>query len=209
MKPTNMRRIFLLFLVSVIINQAVGQVTPDTAKVQRRTYSNFEDLMLKKKMAGIDTLYYVDSLLNYKVSVPAWLNLRETGTRLIWGGTFPPINGIEDALTIKGCPKEKYPDLASFQRFVIGDWVFGQHPNWSSTHVCYGKKDLGAFKGFGSLFIVYFFLNNKIYYCKYALLETKTAFLWVDFTSTPNTFDNNLSKFDSFLNAIEPSALSR
>ena len=134
---------------------------------------------------------------------PPWLNLHETGSRLIWGGTLPPTNGIEDAITIKGFSREKYPDLASFQRFVIGDWVFGQHPNWSSTHVCYGKKELGQFKDFGKIFIVYIFLNNKIYSCKYALLETKTAFLWVDFTSTPNTFDIDVGKFDSFLNEIE------
>ena len=152
-------------------------------------------------MAGIDTLYYVDSLLNYKVAVPDWLTLHATGSRFIWGGTLPSTNGIEDAITIKGFSRDKYADLASFQRYVIGSWAFGEHPNWSSTSVCYGIKDLGQFKDFGKIFIVYIFLNNKIYSCKYALLETITAFLWVDFTSTPYAFDSNVSKFDSFLNA--------
>jgi hypothetical protein len=202
-KLTNMKRVFLLFLVSIIITNTECQVATDTIKLQRSTYGNFEELLLKKKIAGIDTLYYVDSLLNYKVVVPAWLTLHETSSRFIWGGTLPSINGIEDAITIKGFSKEKYTDLASFQRYVIGDWVFGEHPNWSSTRVCYGRKDLGKFKDFGKIFIVYIFSNSKIYSCKYALLETKTAFLWVDFTSTPNTFDSSVSKFDSFLNAIE------
>jgi len=198
-----MKNILLLFLASTIITSAECQVATDTNKLQRSTYGNFKELLLKKKISGIDTLYYVDSLLNFKVAVPAWLNLHETGSRFIWGGTLPILIGIEDAIAVKGFSKEEYTDLASFQRYVIGDWVFGKHPNWSSTHVCYGKKDLGPFRNTGKLFIVYVFLNNKIYYCKYALLETKTSFLWVAFTSTPDTFEINLGKFDSFLNEIE------
>lgn len=135
--------------------------------------------------------------------MPSWINLKSTGSRLAWGGTLPAVERIENTILIKAFLKEQFVNLDSFSRYVVGDWDFGKHPKWSAAHACYGKKDLGKFRDSGVQYIVYYFWNNKIYHCKYALLETKSAFLWIDFTSTSETFKVNIEKFDSFLNDIE------
>ena len=50
---------------------------------------------------------------------------------------------------------------------------------------------------------VFTFFKNKIYHNQFALLETKKAFLWIQFVATPNTFKLNLPKFEKFVSEIE------
>jgi len=57
--------------------------------------------------------------------------------------------------------------------------------------------------GIGKSYRASNFWRNHIYTCKYVLAETKTAFLWIDFTATPTTYEVNLPKFDEFLKGLQ------
>lgn len=144
----------------------------------------------------------VDSLIGYKVIIPAWLKIRETGSEMTVGGTLPPVDGIENVIMIKAFSKKDYADLSAFKDFVIGTWTFGTHPKWSAKHICYGIKEIDAFPGIGKSYRASSLWQNHIYTCKYVLAETKTAFLWIDFTATPTTYEVNLQKFNAFLSGL-------
>jgi hypothetical protein len=127
----------------------------------------------------------------------------ETGMANIWGGTLPAVNGIENAICIKAFDKNNYKSFVEFRKYVAEDLVFGKPAPWGDSHISYGKKELGKYKNIGYAYIVYLLRNNLIYHCKYILIETKTAYLWIDFTSTKETFDENINKFDEFMNGFK------
>ncbi|MNY73579.1 hypothetical protein D3C86_2123990 [compost metagenome] len=66
-----------------------------------------------------------------------------------------------------------------------------------------GKKDLGKYKNIGNAYKVYLMRGKLMYHCQYVLLETKTAYLWIDFTSTQETFDKNIDKFEEFMKGFK------
>lgn len=148
-------------------------------------------------------LTYLDSTFNYQVEIPAWLNVRETGTAYAFGGTLPAIDGCENAILVKAFDKEKYPTLLAFKKFIIEDLVFGQSPLWSTAHKFMGKKELGKYNNIGDAYKVYMMRGNLMYHCEYVLVETKTAYLWIDYTATKETFDKNFSKFEEFMSGFK------
>ena len=146
---------------------------------------------------------YVNSTCNYQVHIPKWLNLRETGTVFSWGGTLPAVEGIENAILIQAFQKYNFKSFKDFRKYIIEALVFGETPSWSNTHNFYGKKELGKYKNIGNKYKVYMIWENLMYHCEYILVESKTAYLWINFTSTPETFDINIDKFYEFMSGFE------
>jgi len=198
-----MKNLFLLSLLTLVTIKSFGQTKTDSAKTVDRTFTDYNDLRQQSKDHKIASMYMVDSLLGFKAIIPAWLKLRETGSNMQLGGTLPVVDGIENAIMIKAFPKKDYSDIAAFKDFVIGTWKFGTHPKWSTEVVCYGIKDMDDVPGIGKSYRASNFWQNHIYTCKYVLVETKTAFLWIDFTATPATYEVNLPKFDEFLKGFQ------
>lgn len=66
-----------------------------------------------------------------------------------------------------------------------------------------GKKVLDSFNNIGPTYKVYWMQGRLMYHCEYVLLETETAYLWIDFTATAETFDTNISKFEEFLTGFK------
>ena len=60
--------------------------TTDTSKIKRSSFSTYDELKQKLSIAGVDKLTYLDSTFNFKVDIPEWLNLKETGTVYAFGG---------------------------------------------------------------------------------------------------------------------------
>jgi hypothetical protein len=197
-----MYRILCTISFALIVNMTFGQVS-DSVKIKREGFDNYTELRNKQKKAGIDTLFYIDSTFKFQVIVPNWLNLMETGTKYAWGGKLPKTNGIENAILVKSFEKDKFKSLKEFKNYIIEDVKFGNTPKWSSKHKSMGKKDLEPFNQIGSTYKVYWMLGTLIYHCKYVLVETKTAYLWIDFTATNETFDINISKFEVFLKGFK------
>jgi hypothetical protein len=193
-----MKNLFQILLLCLVTVKSFGQTKTDSAKIVHDTLAGYNDTQWLKDHK-IVSRYVVDSLLGFKAIIPAWLQVKETGSVMAFGGMLPAVDGIENAILIKAFPKEKYADMAAFKDFVIGTWKFGEHPNWSAEHVCYGMKDMDYIAGIGQAYRCSNFWRNHIYTCKYVLVESKTAFLWIDFTATPTTYEANLPKFDEFL----------
>ena len=196
----------LLLMLSIVVT--FGQTT-DSTKVKKDTFNNYDELRDKQHKAEVDTLTYVDSTFNFQVKVPNWLYLMETGSVYLWGGTLPAVDDIENAIVIKAFDKKDYKSLKDFKKYVVDDLVFGQTPPWSNSHEFMGKKELGKYKSIGDAYKVYLMRGKLMYHCEYVLLETKTAYLWIDFTSTQETFDKNIDKFDEFMNGFRVTNFKR
>ena len=143
--------------------------------------------------------FYRDTLSSYQVVIPEWFTVRNTNATNLWGGTLPAVDGIENAIVIKAYAKKTGSSFFGFKKYVVEGLSFGKTPPWSSSHHFMGKKDLGIYKGIGDSYIVYLMRGGLIYHCKYVLLESRTAYIWIDFTATEKTFDKNMPKFDEFM----------
>jgi len=167
------------------------------------------ELYAKENKLGIweekkESLVHIDSTFGYKVDVPDWLSLKETGNDRVWGGTFPRIEKIENALMIQGFEKTKFKSFEHFKEIYITGNKFGEKTLYSENHNWYGhnKRDLHAIKN-GVSCRVFTFYQNKIYHNQFVLIETKKAFLWIQFVATPDTYKLNLPKFTKFISGIE------
>lgn len=191
----------ILLTLFIVLNTCGSKAQIDTIN---RKYQDTEDLKSQIKKDEIESLVYVDSTFGYKTEVPKWLNLRESGNDRVWGGTFPSIDGIENAMMIKGFDKSEFKSFDHFKETYITGNKFGKKTLYSENHIWYGNnaRDLHQIKN-GVSSRVFTFFQNKIYHNQFALIETKKAFLWIQFVSTPETYDLNLPKFTDFVNGIE------
>lgn len=174
----------------------------DTAKVKRGTFATYDELRTKQQKYKLEELTYLDSTFSYQVQIPAWLKLRETGNAQAFGGTLPAVKGIENAIIIKPFDKSGFASYAAFKQFVVEGSVFGQAPAWTPDAAFMGKKELSEFTNYGTSYKVYLMRRGLMYHCAYVLVETKSAYLWIDFTATPETFDKNLGKFKEFMSGF-------
>ena len=198
-----MRNLLLLFPLGLITFNSFSQAKTDSVRTVHKSYTDYNDLQQQRGDDKIAGMWMVDSLLGYKAIIPAWLKIRETGSDMMFGGTLPAVDGIENVIMIKAYPKRDYASMAAFKDFVIGTWTFGAHPKWSSEHICYGLKDMDDVPGIGKSYRASNSWQSRIYTCKYVLAESKTAFLWIDFTATPTTYEVNLPKFEEFLSGLQ------
>ncbi len=191
----------ILLTLLIALNTYVLKAQNDTIN---RKYKNIENLKSQVKTNKIDFLVYVDSTLGYKAEVPKWFTLIETGNDKVWGGTFPAIDGIENAMIIKGFEKSEFKSFDHFTAIYITGNEFGKKALYSENHIWYGynPRDLHDIKN-GVSCRVFTFFQNKIYHNQFSLIETEKAFLWIQFVATPETFELNLSKFIEFVNGIE------
>lgn len=191
----------ILLILFIVLNTCSLKAQNDTIN---RKYKDIEDLKSQVKAGGIENLVYLDRTFGYKTEVPKWLNLRETGSDKTWGGTFPAIDGIENAMMIKGFEKSAFKSFEHFKEIYITGNKFGKKALYSESHIWYGHnpKDLHDIKN-GVSCRVFTFFQNKIYHNQFSLIETENAFLWIQFVATPETFELNLPKFTEFVDGIE------
>jgi len=191
----------ILLTLFIALNTCNSKSQNDTIN---REYKDTEDLNSQIKKDNIESLIRVDSTFGYKTEVPKWLNLKETGNDKVWGGTFPSIDGIENAMMIKGFDKSEFKSFEHFTEIYITGNKFGKKTLYSENHNWYGHnpRDLHGIKN-GVSCRVFTFFQNKIYHNQFALIETKKAFLWVQFVATPDTYELNLPKFTEFVDGIE------
>ncbi|MCI5056206.1 MAG: hypothetical protein MRY83_08860 [Flavobacteriales bacterium] len=151
-----------------------------------------------------DSKFYENKEIGLKVEIPEWLNLKETGNKNLWGGTFPALDGIENALMISGFDKTEYKSFEEFKKVFITGNTFGKTTLFSDTHIWYGynKRDLIEIKK-GVSCRVFTLYQKKIYHNQFCLIETDKAFVWIQFVATPETYDTNIEKFNSFVGSIK------
>ena len=152
----------------------------------------------------VETDSYIDYEYGYEIKKPDWLKIRETGNLRVWGGGFPKVNGIENAVYIAGYKKSEFESFKDFQRIYITGNKFGEVTLYSKYHTWYGRneRDFKKIKnGVSSrVFTVY---KDKIYHNHFVLIETSKAYLFINFTATPETYDENIGKFNEFLKGLK------
>lgn len=138
----------------------------------------------------------------YNVEVPYWLDIQINDGES-FGGKLPEIKGIANAILIKGFSKDKFKNFKDFQRIYITGNVFGQPSLFSESHTWYGRneRDFKKIKN-GVSSRVFIRYKGLIYHHQFVLIETKKAYLLINFCATPETYDENLPKFDEFLSGL-------
>jgi hypothetical protein len=164
----------------------------------KKSNSQVEDLSSKS-----DLRKHLDENFAYSVIIPDWLEVKDTGSEYLWGGTLPAINGIENAIIVKIFQKENFT-FNDFKKYVVTDLKFGQTPNWSDgSHTFTLKKQLGSYKQFDYRYKIYLTRTENLYHSQFVLFETPKAYIWVDFTATPETYEKNEKKFLEFLDGFQ------
>jgi hypothetical protein len=200
--------VMLIGASNLLVGQSPGdsiKIKKDSIEIHYETYEDLDDLNEKIKEHGVEELVYIDSTLKFKVVVPEWLTIIDTGTPYIFGGTLPEVNHIQNAIVIKSYNKSQksFQNFDKFEEYVVKDMVFGQPVNWSKAHISMSKKELEEYSELGSSYKVYLMHSGLLYDCQYLLTESETAFIWIDFTATRTTFDENKKRFDEFIKGFE------
>jgi hypothetical protein len=149
------------------------------------------------------TTTYKSDKFGFVLLVPSWLNIHKTDTAFSFGGTMPAIDNIENAILVTGFSKNDFASFTDFQRIYITGNVFGKETLYNKQQIWYGRNERD-FKQIdnGVSSRVFTFYNKKIYHNQFVLLETSNAYLWIQFVSTPETFDVNIAKFNDFLKGL-------
>lgn len=179
--------VVLIQLPIVALSQSKSTVNTNAAKI-----------ILKQK-SGQDQLHYVDSTFGYSVRVPKWWDIKETPSANFFGGTFPEIDKSESALLFKAFEKEKFKTFQNFENWVVAGYRSGDTPRWSNEHMFLFKKDLQEFKNIGKAYKVQLKTNDTFYNSCYIIVETAKSFLWIDLTSTRETYDANFKKLKELM----------
>lgn len=179
---------------------AFGQ-SADSSKITNSTFNNYEELKKKQKESGVDTLIYCDLTFNYKVNIPDWLNLKETKSVNLFGGTLPAVDGIENAILITGFDKSRFKSFDEFKKIYLTG-TMGQPAKFNKDIGWLGANEPISITN-GIKQKVFLFWENHLYHSQFVLIETKSAYVWIQFTSTQDTYNKNISKFDEFMNGFK------
>ena len=192
-------QIIIFLFIFISLASAQEKVSPQFSIIN---FTNSGFLEPEQNKHEIDTLIYVDSLSNFRVVIPAWLHIMDTNSKMMWGGILPVINGIENAIVIKSFNKSDYKSFEDFRYIYLSGNKFGQTAKYNKEHIWYGQKDpIETDKGVRQR--IFTFWKNNMYHHEFVLIETKTAYLWIHFAATPDTYDINIVKFEEFMNGFE------
>jgi hypothetical protein len=118
----------------------------------------------------------------------------------VWGGLLPDTFGVRNAILVKSYSRDSFENLSAFVDYVYGHVQPAQSPKWNSGFICSSKRKLSDYKFLGyDAYQMQLLRKDKLYYCDYILLESKSSFIWIDYTSTENTHDINQVKMFEFL----------
>lgn len=155
--------------------------------------------VISEQKSGHDQIKYVDSTYGYSVIIPKWWEIKETPSPNFFGGTFPKIDQSEGALIVKSFEKEKFKTLQNFKNWVISSYRSGDAPKWSNEHKVLFRKDLSKFADIGKAYKVQLKNDDTFYNCCYIIIETSQSFLWIDLTTTRETYDANFKKLENVM----------
>lgn len=203
-------RIILIVAFALTRNNSFGQSDSiqiekraqklDSLKARKGKHGNLVAYLYElEQISGTDNIEHNDSISGYSVVIPLWWKIRETPNSRLFGGTFPTINEIENALIFKAFNKSEYENIKHFENWVIGDYKLGDTPKWSNSHKLLLKKEIEDFNKIGKSYKIQLIWGSKLYYCCYIIVETSNAYLWIDFTATEETYDVNFPKLKNLM----------
>ena len=183
---------------SIQINKETVKI--DSVKAENAKHGNLLAYLYElQQISGEDNIEHSDSISGYSLIIPKWWKIRETPNTSLFGGTFPAIGNIQNALIFKAFDKSNYKTIKDFENWVIGDYKLGDTPKWSGAHKVLLKEELNDFKKIGKSYKVQLMWNGKLYHCCYVIIETSSSYLWIDFTATQETYKINYPKLKKIM----------
>lgn len=172
----------------------------DSLKVENGAHGNLVAYLYElEQISGVDTIAHTDSISGYSVVIPKWWRIRETPNASLFGGTFPAIGTVQNALLFKTFAKSDYKSIKDFENWIIADYKMGDTPKWSNSHTLLLKKELDEFKDIGKSYKAQLMRNGYLYHSCYIIIETSNSYLWIDFTATQDTYEVNFPKFKEIM----------
>jgi hypothetical protein len=144
----------------------------------------------------------IDTIHGYKIKVPAWWKTT-VNNEVTFGGTFPAVDSVENALFIKIVEKSKFNSLQDFENWVIAGYSIGESPKWSPKVKVLLKKNVDDFKKIGNAYKAQFVIGTNMFDCCYIMTESKGYYIWIDFTATNATYPVNFPKFKEIMSTFE------
>ena len=150
-------------------------------------------------------VYYLDTINGYEVLVPKWLELQETNNLYNFGSTIPREDGVDNAICINSATKNDFKSITDFKNRIIENpnylvendstWIMGKQSKLES----YKKEQVESYESYK----VNFTRNGKKYLGQFILLETKKAYLWINFIADRETYLSDLKKFRKFIRKFD------
>jgi hypothetical protein len=190
-----MKTALLLLIFVFSICTAFGQV--DSSSHRHTSLGSY--LIALEQLTGKDSIVHEDSVYSYKITIPAWWHILEASSPNAFGGTFPAVDGIENAMVIKAFLKTDYDNVRAFENWLFDNFNPLNKSSLNNNPKLLLKKQLNDFKNIGKAYKVQLLNGRLIYHCRYVIVETKTAYLWIDFTATQTTYDKNFPKFTELM----------
>ena len=172
----------------------------DSLKAENGKHGNLLAYLYElRQISGEDNIEHTDSISGYSLIIPKWWRIIETPNTSLFGGTFPAVDKVKNALIFKAFDKSEHKNIKAFEDWVIADYKMGDTPKWSNSHKMLLKKELDEFDDIGKSYKVQLMWNGSLYHCCYIIIETSNTYLWIDFTATQETYEVNFPKLKEII----------
>jgi hypothetical protein len=169
---------------------------------------NLEALSYKiKAIADGEKVEYGFADKGFKFSVPNWLNILDINAEDSFMGTLPDIDNVQNAISVQWYDKKtlkrklKIKTLNDFNKENITQKKIGDKIGNGTVLL---KKKLEAPSNCnGVCFMLEMMGGNSIYHTQILTFESKKSYILMRFIATPNSYDLNLSKFETFIKGLE------
>lgn len=207
------------FLTFVANQHIVGISTPSF--VDNDSISNFlkhisEDIRVYGAAIDKDALYYqtdakdddneiiyTDEVRNFEIEIPRWLNIVKTDSDDMFGGTFPDIDNVKNAVIVRSFSKDIYDSsFENFNHHKILKFKIGDQMGGGSKMLL--KREIEAPKNInGVAFRYQSMYGTSIYENACYTVNTGSHYLLILFTATKETIDKNKDRLTEFLEKIK------
>ena len=142
----------------------------------------------------------VNPVGKYVIDIPDWFNVIESPSDNIFIGTFPDNNNVKNAVSITYFPKDQYDSLDDFNTKEVtgyktldkigsGTMLLRDEltPPENATGIAYKMQIMN---------------QGRMFEMQYVTYESSEAYILVNFTATPETYDKNAIRFRTFLKGL-------
>ena len=147
-------------------------------------------------------LQYVDSANGYTLTLHDWFNITESPRKNIYIGTLPDIDNIQNAIMVQKFKKAEFSSFKDFNEQIFPAGLKSGDKFAGGTFLL--KKEQAkpsVVNGISAR--ISLMRGSRLYETHYTTIETRSAFLFVVFTATPETFTLNHPRFLEFVENIE------
>lgn len=161
------------------------------------------DLLLQKQENGtLKNIIYKDLSYHFEIKIPGWLIMMEVNKPTLWYGMFMDENNVLNIIGVKIFPKE-LESLDVFIKDVFAKIKLAESTTKENPFYIIKVEDKGKYKELGQSYKVISSLQGVEYHNNYVFVESKSAYIWLELTSSSLSYDISILKFHEFLDGIK------